>query len=155
MLRTAPKVKSVKTNQRLRVAVIVGEFNPEVTSGLQRGALQALGESGVPTSKIKTYHVAGSFEVAQLAMGLAKSKRFDALVCLGAIVRGETTHDQHLADAVTSGLLRVSLDTGVPVGLGIITTKNISQALARSRPDRRNRGYGAAAAVVGLVSVTP
>ncbi len=148
-------VKKAKAVQRLRgdVGVIVAEFNAEVTEKLLAGARRALSDATVPARRVRVYHVAGSFEVAELAMRLAKTKRFAALVCLGVIMKGETTHDQHLASAVTDSLLRVSLDTGVSVGLGVITVNNLAQAKARSGSDRSNRGYSAAAAALGLVAI--
>lgn len=153
MQQDAKKVLAMK-KLRGDVAVVVGEFNKNVTEGLLSGAKRALKDAGVSEKRIRVYWVAGSFEVAELAMRLAKSKKFFFLVCLGAIIKGETSHDEHLAQAVTNGLLRVSHDTGVPVGLGVITANNIKQAEARSGNNMGNRGYAAAAAALELASIT-
>lgn len=150
MRQKIKKIEKREGQRHLTMAVIVADFNERVTSGLLRGALQAIRDIGVDEKNIKIYHVAGSFEVAELAMRLAKSKRFKALVCLGAIIKGETAHDQHLTNAVTNGLLRVALDTGVPVGLGVITANNLRQAMARAAANEYNRGYATAAAVISL-----
>jgi 6,7-dimethyl-8-ribityllumazine synthase len=135
------------------IGIVVGQFNSDVTSGLLHGAQQCLKEAGVSRQRQKVYEVAGSFEVAELAAWLAKSKKFAGLICLGAIIKGETTHDQHLAQAVTNGLLQTAQTTGVPIGLGVITANNLKQAKARAARDRANRGYAAAAAMLQLIAI--
>ena len=151
MDRGVPKIEN-GDGQHLQVAVIVSMFNRDITSGLEDGARQALRDAGVPDDQVVVCEVPGSFEVPQLAMSVARTGRYDALVCLGAIIKGETTHDQHLADAVTNGLMRVGQETGVAVGLGVITTNTLDQARVRSQPQERNRGYEAAAAAVALAA---
>lgn len=152
MQRSVYKDKIEKKDRgNLRVAVVVAMFNREVTEGLEQGAHQALRNGGVADENIKTYQVAGSFEVAQLVSALAKTKRFGAILALGSIIKGETTHDQYLADAVTQGLLRTGQETGVAIGLGIITALNLEQAMARSATNDLNRGYHAAKAALELV----
>ena len=153
MLQPVKKINLTRGNQKINVAVVVADFNETITRGLLHGSLRALRDSGLKKSSFTVYHVVGSFEVTQLAMRLAKTKRFKVIVCLGAIIKGETSHDQHLARAVTDGLLRVGLDTGVLVGLGVITTNNLKQARARSANDKYNRGYVAAAAVLSLIKL--
>ncbi|PJE75498.1 6,7-dimethyl-8-ribityllumazine synthase [Candidatus Uhrbacteria bacterium CG10_big_fil_rev_8_21_14_0_10_48_11] len=133
-----------------RVAIIAGQFNPEVTEGLQRGATRALSEAGVAEAHIDTYPVAGSFEVAELAAHLAKAVRYDAIIALGAIVKGETSHDEHLARAVTESILTSATTSGVPIGLGIITANTFEQAVARAADDNGNRGYHAVKAALAL-----
>ena len=141
----------IKKDRRwLNAAIVTAMFNGGITKGLERGALAALKEAGVPDEQVTVYEVAGSFEVAQLAMKLGASKRYQAVVALGVIIKGETSHDKHLADAVTSGLLNVGHQTGVAVGLGVITANTVEQAEARAADDDRNRGYGSAAAAVNL-----
>ncbi|OGL87505.1 6,7-dimethyl-8-ribityllumazine synthase [Candidatus Uhrbacteria bacterium RIFCSPLOWO2_02_FULL_48_12] len=146
-------VKKITTNiapRGFKMAVVVADFNASVTKGLLAGALRAAKDSDL--KNVAVYHVAGSFEVAQLAMRLAKTKRWHAIVCLGVIIKGETSHDQHLASAVTSGLLQVGLNTGVAIGLGVITANNVAQARARSGHNQYNRGYAAVAAAVALAT---
>lgn len=152
MQRAVKKISAKAEHHNLRVAVVVADFNKEVTKGLLKGALKAIGESGLQGKQIGVYHMAGSFEVAQLAMRLAKTKRWHVIVCLGVIIKGETSHDQHLASAVTHGLLQIGLETGVAIGLGVITANNIAQARARSGMDKYNRGYAAVAAAVALAT---
>jgi 6,7-dimethyl-8-ribityllumazine synthase len=135
------------------IAIIAGQFNEEITAGLLEGAQKYLSEAGVPAKRVRVYEVAGSFEVAELAAWLARSKKFAALVCLGAIIKGETSHDQHLAQAVTTGLLQTAQATGVPIGLGVITANNLAQAKVRAANDRGNRGYAAASAALNLISL--
>lgn len=146
------KIKNSARRRSLKIAVVVAEFNKSITDGLLAGARRAINDSGIGLKNVKIYHVEGSFEVVQLAMRLAQTKHWHAIVCLGAIIKGETTHDYHLASAVTDGLLRVALDRGVCVGLGVITANNLAQAKARSGDNKYNRGYAAAAAVINLAS---
>jgi 6,7-dimethyl-8-ribityllumazine synthase len=150
MQRAVKKIATRVQRRQFRMAVVVADFNKEVTRGLLRGALKAISDSGLQGKQIGVYHVVGSFEVVQLAMRLAKTKRWQAIVCLGVIIKGETSHDHHLASAVTNGLLRIGLDTGVAIGLGVITANNIAQARVRSKADKYNRGYAAVAAAMAL-----
>ncbi|KKU49268.1 6,7-dimethyl-8-ribityllumazine synthase [Candidatus Uhrbacteria bacterium RIFCSPLOWO2_12_FULL_46_10] len=152
MQRAVKKITVSSKSRSLKLAVVVADFNEEITKGLLKGALKAIHDSGLERKQVRVYHVAGSFEVAELAMRLAKTKRLEAIVCLGAIIKGETTHDQHLASAVTHGLMQIGLDTGVAIGLGVITANNMVQARARCGADKYNRGYAAVVAAILLAT---
>lgn len=138
--QTIPQVPEAK------VTVVVSKYNRDISDGLLAGVERALKEAGVKAAA-KIVWAAGSFEVAQLAMFEAKKGECDAIVALGSIIKGETSHDEHLATAVTNGLLQVSFETGLPVGLAIITANTIEQAEARAG-EKVNRGYDATLAVL-------
>ncbi|GIW44622.1 MAG: 6,7-dimethyl-8-ribityllumazine synthase [Candidatus Binatia bacterium] len=128
----------------LRIGVVAARFNEVVTERLLRGTMRALREAGVREEDIEVVRVPGAFEVPLAADLMAGRGRFDAVVCLGAIVRGETQHHHYIAQAVFSALQHVQLARHIPVALGILTTENLEQALARSGDDPGNKGYEAA-----------
>jgi len=128
----------------LRFGIVVSRFNSVVTERLLQGALRGLQEHGAVDNQIDVVHVPGAFEIPLFAESLAASGRFDAVLCLGAIVRGETQHHDYLARTVFDVLQRLQLSRHVPVALGILTTENMEQALRRSGDDPGNKGYEAA-----------
>lgn len=129
----------------LAVAVLVAAFNARITDGLLAGAIALLDEAGV-TDRI-VIEVPGAFELPVVARAVARSGR-DAVIALGAVVLGDTDHYEHVAHRASEGLMRVQLDTGVPVAFGILTTKNEAQALERAAPGPANKGREAAAAAL-------
>jgi len=135
----------------LRIAVVAGRFNGGITDRLVRGALRALQECGVDRSDVLLAWVPGAFEIPLAAQRFATSGGVDAVVCLGAVIRGETGHYDVVAGQCAAGIQRVQLDCGVPVGFGVLTTENVEQALARSLPDRSNKGGEAARTAVEMV----
>ncbi|MDH3284875.1 MAG: 6,7-dimethyl-8-ribityllumazine synthase [Acidobacteriota bacterium] len=137
-----------------RISIVVSRFNDRVTDGLLAGALEALGRLGVSDDAIRIVRVAGAFEIPQVLGWLgASSVKPDAMIALGAIVRGETPHFDHLSRAVTSALEEVALSTGIPVSNGVLTCDTPEQALARSSGATRNRGGEAAQAALEMVGV--
>ena len=132
----------------LRFGIVVSHFNSVVTERLLHGALKALRQCGVAEDRIEIAHVPGAFEVPLFAESFANSGKFDALICLGAIVRGETQHHDYLARAVFDALQHLQLTHHVPVALGILTTENVDQALQRSGDDMGNKGFEAAMTAV-------
>ena len=129
---------------RLKVAVVYATFNPKITDGLRDGALELLGEVGVDP---KVVAVPGAFELPVVSKALADAG-YEAVVALGAVVLGDTDHYEHVAHRASEGLMRVQLDTGVPVAFGILTARTEQQALDRSAPGPENKGREAAAAAV-------
>lgn len=131
----------------LRVAVIAAQWHERVMSGLLGGAQRALDEAGVRDPLI--LHVPGSFELPVAAARLARG-RYDALVALGVVIRGETPHFEYVCRAATDGLVRVAVETGVPVGFGVLTCDDEAQALARAGlpESREDKGYEAAQAAL-------
>jgi 6,7-dimethyl-8-ribityllumazine synthase len=128
----------------LRFGIVVSRFNSVVTERLLHGALRGLHQSGAEDDHIEVVHVPGAFEVPLFAASLASSGRFDALICLGAIVRGETQHHDYLARSVFDALQHLQVSRHVPITLGVLTTENVEQALRRSGDDPGNKGFEAA-----------
>jgi len=137
----------------LRIAIVVARFNAYVTERLLAGALRALRDAGVPDDEIVVARVPGAFEVPLAAREFAASGRFDAVVCLGAVIRGDTPHFDFVAQAATDGLGRVMLDTGVPIAFGVLTTNTVEQALDRSIEGKGNKGGEAVETVIEMVAV--
>jgi 6,7-dimethyl-8-ribityllumazine synthase len=135
----------------LRFALLRSQYNAPVVDGLLAGAGQALLELGLAPEAITVLDVPGAFELPLAARAAAESGRFDALVALGAVIRGETDHYQHIAHATSAGLAEVSRASGIPIGFGVLTVHSAAQALARSAPGPANKGAEAARAAVAMV----
>ncbi|MGD0949633.1 MAG: 6,7-dimethyl-8-ribityllumazine synthase [Candidatus Binatia bacterium] len=137
----------------LRIGVVRSRFNSVVTERLLRGALHALRECGIRDDHIEVVEVPGAFEIPLFADSLASGEKFDALVCLGAIVRGETQHHDYLSRAVVDALEQLQLTRHLPIALGILTTENVEQALERAGDDRSNKGFEAALSAVEMANL--
>jgi 6,7-dimethyl-8-ribityllumazine synthase len=137
----------------MRVAIVRSAFNEAVVGGLAAGARQALLDAGAADRDLAEIEVPGAFELPLAALIAARSGRFDAVVALGAVIKGETDHYEHVARAATDGLLRASLEAGVPVGFGVLTVAEEGQAVARAAAGEANKGGEAARAAVAMVQV--
>jgi 6,7-dimethyl-8-ribityllumazine synthase len=133
-----------------RFAVIVSRFNPAITDALQSGARAALLEAGAAADDIQEFTVPGSFELPQAARCAAETGRFDAVVCLGCVIRGETPHFEYISSAVSHGITAAAGETGVPMAFGVLTTDTEAQARERAGPGRDNKGWEAAAAAIEM-----
>jgi 6,7-dimethyl-8-ribityllumazine synthase len=129
----------------LRVATVVARFNQHVTQLLEDGVVATLAEHGVAGDDAPVLRVPGAFELPVVAKRLAESGRWDAVICIGAVIRGDTPHFDYVAGECAAGLARVALDTGVPVVFGVLTTDDLDQALARAGGAEGNKGSEAAA----------
>ena len=136
----------------LRIAIVVARFNEDVTKRLLRGAQEALQSHGVDDDRTDIYWVPGSLELPVTALALAEKGEHDVIVCLGAVIRGETFHFEVVAMQAASGLMQVQLDTGVPIAFGVLTTEDRDQALARSGP-KNNKGAEAAEAAIEMANL--
>jgi len=136
---------TLKVNN-LKLAVAVSQFNEFITKRLLDGALAAIKEQGEP--KVDVYWVPGSFELPVIVKKLAATGNYDAIICLGAIVKGETAHFKHIAEAVTAGLTEISLQFGLPVTFGVLTAYSTDQALERAGGKHGNKGREAALAAI-------
>jgi 6,7-dimethyl-8-ribityllumazine synthase len=145
-MKAAPSQR--RSARGMRVAVVRALFNPRVTEGLLRGALAALEELGAARRRVRVFDVPGAFELPLAAQAAARAGRFDAVVALGAVIRGATDHYEHIAREAAAGLAAVARETGVPVGFGVLTVRREAQALARSRRGPGNKGAEAARAAV-------
>jgi 6,7-dimethyl-8-ribityllumazine synthase len=135
-----------------RVAVVAARFNERITKRLLSGALRALSSGGLPDEAVEVHWVPGSFELPQAAACLARSGRYDAVVCVGCVIKGETPHFDFVAGQAAAGIQRVALDTGVPATFGIITSLTEEQAWARAGGAVGNRGQEAAEAALEMVA---
>jgi 6,7-dimethyl-8-ribityllumazine synthase len=136
-----------------RFAIVVSRFNPEITDGLLAGAREALGEAEVRDDDVTLVRVPGAFELPVAAQRLAESGRFDAVICLGCLIKGDTMHFEYIADAATRGISEVGLATGVPIAFGVLTTLTDEQAEMRARPGGDNKGREAAMAAVEMATL--
>jgi 6,7-dimethyl-8-ribityllumazine synthase len=125
-------------------AICVATFYEDIAERLMNGAAEGFDLGGVSEASVHTYQVPGAFELPFAAKLCAESGRFAGIACLGVVIRGETSHYDHVCNEVASGVQRVQLDTGVPCAFGVITAENMDQALARSGGDKRDQGRGAA-----------
>jgi 6,7-dimethyl-8-ribityllumazine synthase len=139
----------------LRIGVVVSRFNDLVTGLLLEGTLERLAELGVDEGSITVAHVPGAFELPLVAQRLAASGDHDAVICLGAVIRGETDHHVHVGGQAAAGCQRVQLDTGVPVVFGVLTTDTLEQALARAGADsvHGHKGHDSAVAAVEMADL--
>jgi 6,7-dimethyl-8-ribityllumazine synthase len=128
-----------------RIALIVSQFNSEITNGLRSGALAHLSENDVSIAPEDIYSAPGAFEIPLIAKRLAHAG-FDGVICLGCVIKGETAHFEYISEAVVHGLMQVGLETGKPITFGILTTFTDAQAVERSRDNEHNKGREAAAA---------
>jgi 6,7-dimethyl-8-ribityllumazine synthase len=133
----------------MRIAIVAGRFNDHITRPLLQGARHVLEQSGAEPSPV--YWVPGAFEIPLLAKTLAESGRVDAVVCLGAVIRGDTPHFEYVAGECARGLMDVGLDTGVPVVFGVLTTDDLDQALARAGGSVGNKGEESAQTAIVMV----
>lgn len=136
-----------------RVAIVASRYNPEITDGLLQGARDALAEAQVHDDDVTVLHVAGAFEIPLVARRAAASGRFDAVVCLGCVIKGETMHFEYIASVATHGIADAAVATGIPVTFGVLTTLTEEQALVRSRPGPENKGREAAMAAVDTLTL--
>jgi 6,7-dimethyl-8-ribityllumazine synthase len=137
----------------LRVAVVVSKYNDFVTDRLQAGALAALDAAGVAEADITVVRVPGAFEIPAAAQHVAASTRFDAVVCLGCLIRGATPHFEYISSAVSHGLTAAAAATGVPMAFGVLTTNSVEEAIERAGEGKSNKGWEAAAAAVEMATV--
>ncbi|MBE3587962.1 MAG: 6,7-dimethyl-8-ribityllumazine synthase [Thermoanaerobacteraceae bacterium] len=139
--------------QGLRFGLVVGRFNEFITSKLLTGALDALHRHGVADQDIEIAWVPGAFEIPLVARRMVALQRFDAVICLGAVIRGATPHFDYVAAEVAKGVAKVGLDTGVPTIFGVITADTIEQAIERAGTKAGNKGWDAAQAAIEMASL--
>jgi 6,7-dimethyl-8-ribityllumazine synthase len=133
-----------------RFAVIVSRFNDTVTGALSDGAHAALSEAGAAPADVEDFSVPGAFELPQAARMAAETGRFDAVICLGCVIRGETPHFEYISSAVAHGIMEAAGETGIPIAFGVLTTDTESQAQERAGPGRDNKGWEAASAAIEM-----
>lgn len=137
----------------LKFGLVVSRFNEFITKKLLEGAEDALLRHGVNQEDIEIAWVPGAFEIPLIAQKLAQTKKYNAVICLGAVVRGDTPHFDYIAAEVTKGIAKVGLDTGLPVIYGVITTDNLEQAIERAGTKAGNKGFEAAVSAIEMANL--
>ena len=137
----------------LRVAIVASRWNDFIVSRLIGGAVDALERLGASSDAITIIRVPGSFELPMAAKRAAMSDEYDAVVCLGVVIRGETSHNEYIASEVIKGIANVSLETNLPITLGVVTADNLEQAIDRAGAKSGNKGFDAAMTAVELVNL--
>ncbi|HEY7321452.1 MAG TPA: 6,7-dimethyl-8-ribityllumazine synthase [Candidatus Binatia bacterium] len=149
----AQVIEGKRDARGIKVGIIVSRFNNFITEKLLEGAVDGLKSHGSEPDDITVIRVPGAFEIPLLADRMAASGKFDALVCLGAVIRGDTPHFEYVSDAVTRGIGKVISRYRIPIGFGVLTTNNVEQAMERSGSKDANKGYEAALTVVEMINV--
>lgn len=138
------------SGKNLRIAIVVSRFNEEITKRLLAGAERTLVERGVLRKDTNTVWVPGTFEIPVVLQKLARQKKFDALIALGAVIRGETPHFEYVAGEAARGIMQVSLQEGIPIAFGVLTTNTVRQALDRAGGRHGNKGEEAALVAIEM-----
>lgn len=150
---------AIKTNEGkliasgLKFGVIVGRFNEFISSKLLGGTIDGLIRHGAVEEDIEIAWVPGAFEIPLAAQKMANSKKFDAVICIGAVIRGSTPHFDYVSSEMSKGIAKVSLDTGIPIAFGVLTTDTIEQAIERAGTKVGNKGYDAAVTAIEMANL--
>ena len=144
---------NVVAPEGMTVAIVASRFNEIITNKLLGGAVDGLVRHGAEEDNITAVWVPGAFEIPLIAKKLAESGKYDAVICVGAVIRGQTSHYDYVCNEVSKGIAQVSLQTGVPVMFGIVTTENIEQAIARAGSKAGNKGYDCALGAIEMVNL--
>ena len=139
--------------ENIKVGIVAARFNEFIVSKLVDGAVDGLTRHGVSEESIDVAWVPGAFEIPLIAKKMAESKKYDAVICVGAVIRGSTSHYDYVCNEVSKGIANVSLETGVPVMFGVITTENIEQAIERSGSKAGNKGYECALGAIEMINL--
>jgi 6,7-dimethyl-8-ribityllumazine synthase len=139
--------------RELKLAIVVARFNSFITEKLLEGAIDAFVRTGGSRENMQLVRVPGSWEMPVIAAELARQKRHDAIVCLGAVIRGETPHFDYVAGNSASGLARVAVETGVPIAFGVLTTNTVEQAMDRAGAKSGNKGFDAVMTAIEMANL--
>ncbi len=140
-------------SKNIRIGIVAARFNEFITAKLLSGAEDALLRHNVRSDDIHVAWVPGAFEIPMVASKMAKSGNYDAVICLGAVIRGSTSHYDYVCNEVSKGVASVSLETGIPVMFGILTTENIEQAIERAGTKAGNKGFDCAVGAIEMVNL--
>ncbi len=140
-------------SEKIRVGIVAARFNEFITSKLLSGAIDGLVRHNVAQDDIQVAWVPGAFEIPLIASKMAESGKYDAVICLGAVIRGSTSHYDYVCSEVSKGIASVSLKSGIPVMFGVLTTDNIEQAIERAGSKAGNKGYECALGAIEMVNV--
>lgn len=137
----------------VKIGIVAARFNEFITAKLLSGAMDGLLRHDVKEEEVDLAWVPGAFEIPLIASKMAKSGKYDAVICLGAVIRGSTTHYDYVCNEVSKGIAHISLETGVPVMFGILTTENIEQAIERAGTKAGNKGYDCALSAIEMINL--
>lgn len=137
----------------IKIGIVVARFNEFITSKLLGGALDGLRRHDVQEKDVSVAWVPGAFEIPLIASKMAKSGKYDGVICLGAVIRGSTSHYDYVCNEVSKGIAAISLESGIPVMFGVLTTENIEQAIERAGSKARNKGYDCAVGAIEMVNL--
>lgn len=151
--RSPESMPSLHLTPAPRLALVVSRFNEDVTGGLRNGSIEWLGEHGISVSDEDVFLAPGAFELPLLAQTLAKTGKYEGVICLGCVIKGDTAHFEFISLGATVGIQQASLATETPIAFGILTTYTEVQAVSRSRADEHNKGREAAAACVESIAL--
>ena len=146
-------IEATRATRALRLAVVVSTYHDFVTDRVQAGAVAALAAANVPPDRVTIVRVPGAFEVPMAARRAAETGEFDAVICLGCLIRGATHHFEYIASAVAHGLMSAAGDTGVPMTFGVLTTNSVEEAVERAGEGPNNKGWEAAVAALEIATV--
>lgn len=139
--------------KHMRIGIVVARFNEFITSKLLSGALDGLKRHDVSDESVDVAWVPGAFEIPLIASKMAKSGKYDAIICLGAVIRGSTSHYDYVCSEVSKGIANVSLNSDIPVMFGVVTTENIEQAIERAGTKAGNKGYDCALGAIEMINL--
>lgn len=137
----------------VKIGIVAARFNEFITGKLLSGAIDGLIRHNVKEEEVDVAWVPGAFEIPLIASKMAKSGRYDAVICLGAVIRGSTTHYDYVCNEVSKGVAHISLETGIPVIFGVLTTENIEQATERAGTKAGNKGYDCALSAIEMINL--
>ena len=144
---------NVVAEKNIKIGIVVARFNEFITSKLLSGAVDGLKRHNVQDDDISVAWVPGAFEIPLVAKKMAESGKYDAVICLGAVIRGSTSHYDYVCNEVSKGVASVSMNSGIPVMFGILTTENIEQAIERAGTKAGNKGYDCALGAIEMVNL--
>lgn len=147
------KIEGNLVSEGIRIGIIASRFNEFITGKLIEGALDGLKRHGVKEEDIEIAYVPGAFEIPLIASKMAKNEKYDAIICLGAVIRGATSHYDYVCSEVSKGIALVSLNTGKPVLFGVLTTDTIEQAIERAGTKAGNKGFDCALSAIEMVNL--
>lgn len=140
-------------SEKIKIGIVAARFNEFITSKLLGGAVDCLKRHGISEEDMEVAWVPGAFEIPLIASKMAGSGKYDAVICLGAVIRGSTTHYDYVCSEVSKGIAQVSLSSGIPVMFGVLTTENIEQAIERAGTKAGNKGFDCAAGAIEMVNL--
>ena len=149
-----PKVMEGKLNAKgMKFGIVVSRFNDFICERLLSGALDALVRNGATEGDIEVFKVPGAFEIPQVARRMVLSKKYDAILCLGAVIRGATPHFEYIAAEVSKGIAMIGMESEIPVAFGVLTTDNLEQAIERAGSKAGNKGWDAALSAIEMANL--